>query len=274
MLLSVFLLCVLLGSVVGFCAGLLGIGGGLIIVPALVYLLPQLGIESNLVMPMALGTSLATIVVTSFSAALAHHRNKNIPWRLAKQLMIAIGTGSLLGAFIADVLSVDALKNTFAIAVFLLSSYMFIAINNTRKNKTIIINNEDEKLPANIIVKGIGFFTGILASLMGIAGGAILVPILSHFKVPLRQSIGVATVSGMVVATFGVAGYVIAGFGKVNLPEFSLGYVYLPALLGIIITSSFFAPIGVKAASKLPVQTIKKAFAIFLMLVAVKMILS
>ncbi|MFB0979475.1 MAG: sulfite exporter TauE/SafE family protein [Alteromonadaceae bacterium] len=273
MLLSVFLLCVLLGSVVGFCAGLLGIGGGLIIVPALVYLLPQLGIEPNLVMPMALGTSLATIVVTSLSAALAHHRNKNIPWPLAKKLMIVIGLGSLLGAFIADVLSVDALKNTFAIAVFSLSSYMFIAIHHASKDKRIT-QSEDEKLPANIIVKVIGFFTGILASLMGIAGGAILVPILSYFKVPLRQAIGVATVSGMVVAIFGVAGYVIAGFGKVNLPEFSIGYVYLPALLGIILTSSFFAPVGVKAATKLPVRTIKKAFAIFLMLVAVKMILS
>ena len=157
-------------------------------------------------------------------------------------------------------------------------TYMFIAIHNASKNKMITTttntNNEDEKLPSNIIIKCIGFFTGILASLMGIAGGAILVPILTYFKVPLRQAIGVATVSGMVVATFGVIGYVIAGFGEANLPKYSLGYVYLPALLGIIITSSFFAPIGVKAASKLPVKTIKKAFAIFLMLVAVKMILS
>lgn len=273
MLLSVFLICILLGSVVGFCAGLLGIGGGLIIVPALVYLLPQLGIDLDLVMPMALGTSLATIVVTSFSASIAHHRNKNIPWPLTKQLMIAIAFGSLLGAFIADMLSVDVLKNTFAIAVFLLSSYMFIVINNSSKNK-IITESDEVRLPANIIIKAIGFFTGILASLMGIAGGAILVPILSYFKVPLRQAIGVSTVSGMVVATFGVSGYVISGFGKANLPEYSLGYLYLPALLGIIITSSFFAPIGVKAASKLPVRTIKKAFAIFLMLVAVKMILS
>jgi uncharacterized membrane protein YfcA len=274
MLLIIFLVCVLLGSVVGFCAGLLGIGGGLIIVPALVYLLPQLGIEPNLVMPMALATSLATIVVTSFSAAFAHHRNSNIPWGLAKKLMVAIALGSLLGAFIADIMSVEALKNTFGIAVFLLSSYMFFTISRAKKNKLIDNNDEDEKLPASIIIKIIGFFTGILSSLMGIAGGAILVPILSYFKVPLRQCIGVATVSGMVVATFGVSGYVITGMGEENLPPYSLGYVYLPALLGIIITSSFFAPIGVKAASKLPVSTIKKAFAIFLMLVAVKMILS
>lgn len=273
MLFNIFLICLLLGSLVGFSAGLLGIGGGLLIVPALVYLLPQLGIEPSLVMPMALATSLATIVVTSFSAAMAHHRNKNIPWPLAKQLMIAIALGSLLGAFIADLLSVSALKNTFAIAVFILASYMFISIGKARKHSQT--DNRDEKvLPANIVVKVIGFFTGILASLMGIAGGAILVPILSYFNVPLRQAIGVATVSGMIVAIFGVSGYVISGIGKENLPEYSLGYVYLPALLGIIITSSFFAPIGVKAASKFPVSTIKKAFAVFLMLVALKMILT
>jgi uncharacterized membrane protein YfcA len=273
MLLSIFLICVLLGCVVGFCAGLLGIGGGLIIVPALMYLLPQLGMEPSLIMPMALATSLATIVVTSFSAALAHHRNKNIPWSLAKQLMVAIALGSLCGAFIADVLSVEALENTFAIAVFLLSSYMFVSIGKARKNKSIE-KSDDEKLPANIIIKLIGLFTGVLASLMGIAGGAILVPILSYFRVPLRQAIGVATVSGMIVAIFGVSGYVIAGFGEPNLPEYSLGYVYLPALLGIILTSSIFAPIGVKAATKLPVSTMKKSFAIFLMLVAAKMIFS
>ncbi len=273
MLFSIFLMCVFLGCLVGFCAGLLGIGGGLIIVPALVYLLPLLDIEPSLVMPMALATSLATIVVTSFSAALAHHRNKNIPWSLAKQLMVAIAFGSLLGAFIADILSVEALKNTFAIAVFILSSYMFISIGKARKSNQTT-SSSDENLPTNIVVKLIGFLTGILASLMGIAGGAILVPILSYFKLPLRQAIGVATVSGMVVAVFGVSGYIIAGFDQENLPEYSLGYVYLPALLGIILTSSFFAPIGVKAASKLPVSTIKKAFAVFLMLVAVKMILS
>jgi len=271
MLFSIFLTCVLLGCIVGFCAGLLGIGGGLIIVPALVYLLPLAGVDANVVMPMALATSLATIVITSFAAALAHHRNKNIPWSIARTLMIAIACGSLLGAYIADSLSVNALKNTFAIAVFILAIYMFFSVKNTKKNSKEI---ESNNLPSHYLLKTISFFTGILASLMGISGGVMLIPILSYFTMPLRQAIGVATVCGLTVAVFGVSGYIMAGWNNVNLPEYSLGYVYLPALLGMIITSSVFAPLGVKWATKLPVRTLKKAFVLFLMIVAIKMIFS
>ncbi|NQZ21261.1 MAG: sulfite exporter TauE/SafE family protein [Colwellia sp.] len=271
MLFSIFIICVLLGSIVGFAAGLLGIGGGLIIVPALVYLLPLAGVDGNVVMPMALATSLATIVITSFSAALAHHRNKNIPWSIAKTLMIAIACGSLLGAYIADSLSVNALKNTFAIAVFILAIYMFFSVKNTKKNSEEI---ETINLPSAYLLKAISFFTGILASLMGISGGVMLIPILSYFTMPLRQAIGVATVCGLTVAVFGVSGYILAGWNNVNLPDYSLGYVYLPALLGMVITSSVFAPLGVKWATRLPVRTLKKAFVLFLMIVAIKMIFS
>ena len=271
MLFSIFIICVLLGSIVGFAAGLLGIGGGLIIVPALVYLLPLAGVDGNVVMPMALATSLATIVITSFSAALAHHRNKNIPWSIAKTLMIAIACGSLLGAYIADSLSVNALKNTFAIAVFILAIYMFFSVKNTKKNSEEI---ETINLPSAYLLKTISFFTGILASLMGISGGVMLIPILSYFTMPLRQAIGVATVCGLTVAVFGVSGYILAGWNNVNLPDYSLGFVYLPALLGMVITSSVFAPLGVKWATRLPVRTLKKAFVLFLMIVAIKMIFS
>lgn len=271
MLLSIFLICVLLGSIVGFCAGLLGIGGGLIIVPALVYLLPLADIDANVIMPMALATSLATIVITSFSAALAHHRNQNIPWSIAKQLMIAIACGSLLGAYIADSLSVNALKNTFAVAVFILAAYMFFSVKNTKKNTEEVTSNN---LPSHYLLKTISLFVGILASLMGISGGVMLIPILSYFTMPLRQAIGVATACGLTVAIFGVSGYIWAGWNNANLPEFSLGYVYLPALLGMVITSSFFAPLGVRWANKLPVRTLKKGFVLFLMIVAIKMIFS
>jgi uncharacterized membrane protein YfcA len=272
MLFSIFITCVLLGSIVGFFAGLLGIGGGLIIVPALVYLLPIAGVDANVIMPMALATSLATIVITSFSAALAHHRNQNIPWAIAKKLMIAIACGSLLGAYIADSLSVVALKNTFAIAVLILAVYMFFSVKNTKKNSQE--NLENNNLPSHYLLKGISFFTGILASLMGISGGVILIPVLSYFTMPLRQAIGAATACGLTVAVFGVSGYVFAGWDNENLPDYSLGYIYLPALFGMVVTSSVFAPLGVKWAAKLPVRTLKKAFVIFLMIVAIKMIFS
>ncbi len=262
MFISVFLACGLLGAIVGFFAGLLGIGGGLIIVPVLVYLLPLLGISAELAFPMALATSLASIIFTSTSAAFAHHKNGNIPWPIAKKLVITVAIGALLGAIIAGLLSLKALTIIFASAVLILAAYMFLSI---KVQRTV-------ELPTNWILQLIGLITGVLASLMGIAGGAILVPILMYCSLSMRQAIGVATASGIVVAFFGAIGYVVIGFGKSALPDWSIGYIYLPALLGIVLTSSLFAPLGVKAGANLSLPYLKKGFALFLILVAVKMI--
>ena len=263
MLLSVFLACALLGAVVGFFAGLLGIGGGLIIVPVLVYLLPYFGVSAELAFPMALATSLASIIFTSSSAAYAHHKNGNIPWAIARRLGLSVAIGAMLGAIVAGMLTLEALTLLFASAVFALAAYMFLSIKVERSIA----------LPAHWILQLIGLFTGIIASLMGIAGGAILVPMLMYCSLTMRQAIGVATASGIIVALFGALGYVLIAPESAVLPDWSLGYIYLPALLGIVLTSSFFAPVGVKVAAKLPIVYLKKGFAIFLMLVAIKMML-
>ena len=265
----IFISCIFLGAFVGFLAGLLGIGGGLVVVPVLVYLLPQLVtgnevLSSEVIMPMALATSLAAIVMTSSSAAFAHHKNNNIPWQLTKPLMFIVSLGALLGAFIADSLSAQALTNFFAGAVIVLASYMLASIRSQRARA----------MPSNLKLQLISFITGVIASLMGMAGGAILVPVLTYFGMPLRHCIGIATVCGVMVALFGSLGYIISGLGNELLPPWSFGYVYLPALLGVVLTSSLFAPVGVKFAVKLPVQTLKKFFAVFLILVAIKMILA
>jgi len=264
LLFIVFLSCIALGSLVGFLAGLLGIGGGLIIVPALVYLLPLLGINGDIVMPIALATSLGAIVITSSSAALAHHHNKNIDWSLAKPLMLVVGIGALLGAFIADNLSTQTLTNFFAFMVLMLALYMLLSISSTK----------ERELPSTLLLQLIGGITGIIASLMGIAGGAILVPTLTYFGLSMRKVIGIATVCGVMVALFGSLGYIITGLSQANLPLWSLGYIYLPALMGIVISSALFAPLGVKYVTKLPIKALKKFFAVFLILVAIKMLSS
>ncbi len=239
------------------------------VVPALVYLLPTLGgsndvLSSEVIMPMALATSLAAIAMTSSSAAYAHHKNNNIPWYLAKPLMFVVAFGALSGAFIADLLSAKALTNFFAIAVMLLAIYMLFSMRSQRSRT----------MPSQLKLQFISFITGIIASLMGMAGGAILVPVLTYFGMPLRHCIGIATVCGVMVAIFGSFGYIVSGLDNHLLPVWSVGYVYLPALLGIVLTSSLFAPIGVKFAAKLPVQSLKKCFAVFLILVALKMMLA
>jgi len=263
MFLMVFISCLCVGSLVGFLAGLLGIGGGLIIVPTLVYLLPLINIDTELVMPMALATSLASIVITSSSAALVHHQQQNIPWPLAKILIVFVSIGALVGAYIASSLSAKVLTTFFASAVIVLAIYMLLSIKS----------ENSYSMPNRFILRVLGSFTGVLGSLMGIAGGAILVPTLSYFGLPLRQTIGVATLCGVMIAIFGSIGYIISGLGQAQLPTWSLGYIYLPALLGIVLSSSIFARYGVKLATELPVAKLKKFFAGFLILVAIKMIL-
>jgi len=259
----VFVCCLFIGSLVGFLAGLLGIGGGLIIVPTLIYLLPLLNISADIVMPIALATSLASIVITSSSAAIVHHQKNNIPWPLAKKLMTFVAIGALAGAYIASILSAKALTTFFAFSVIILAVYMIFSTK---------IENA-HTMPSEFVLRALGLFTGTLASLMGIAGGVVLVPSLSYFGLPLRHTMGVATVCGVMVAVFGSIGYIISGWGQTQTPQWSFGYIYLPALLGIVFSSSIFARYGVKMATKLPVALLKKFFAGFLILVAIKMIL-
>lgn len=262
MLISILLACGLLGIVVGFLSGLLGIGGGLVIVPALVYLLPLLNIPVEVVMPLALGTSLCSIVITSSSATFAHHKNGNIPWKLTRKFMVAISLGSLLGALIADLFSANVLKSIFAVAVSSLALYMLLSVRITKK----------VALPNDFYIFIIAFGCGVIASLMGISGAAILIPILTFFGITVRNAIGVSTTCGSLVALFGTIGYIISGLDANNLPKWSVGYIYIPALLSIAITSTIVAPIGVRYANKLPVNTLKRCFALFLLLVAIKMV--
>jgi len=261
MFISVLVVCALLGCIAGFLAGLLGIGGGLVIVPALVYLLPNLGFSGENIMSVAIATSLASIVFTSTSATFAHHKSSNIPWPIAQQLIVSIAAGALLGAYVADSLSSEILTYIFSTAVTILASYMILPI---RMVKT-------KPLPSSWWLRHKGFATGGISSLMGIAGGAILVPALTYFSMSIRHAIGTATACGFVVAVFGAIGFIFTGLDQENLPDWSIGYIYLPALLGIILTSSLFAPYGVKMAAKLPVRYLKRIFAVFLILVAIRM---
>ncbi|WP_371377826.1 sulfite exporter TauE/SafE family protein [Thalassotalea aquiviva] len=261
--LSVFIPCLLLGAIVGLLAGMLGIGGGLLIVPVLVWLLPQLGFPLEVILPVSLATSLATIVMTSASATLSHYKAGNIPWGLTKSLVLFTAIGAVLGANLADILPAQVLTSLFAFFVICLALYMLFSIRITTQRQ----------LPSTMVLKSVATSTGIIASLMGISGGAILIPYLTHCGVNLRHAIGVSTSCGMIVALFGTLAFMIAGLNNPLLPSFSAGYIYLPAVIGIAFSSTLTAKFGVKLASKLPVKTIKKAFAAFLICVAINMMI-
>lgn len=259
--------CALLGSFVGFLAGLLGIGGGLIIVPALSSLLIIFNItDTEHVLVIAIATSLASILFTSTSSALAHHKNANVPWAIAPWVMIGVAIGALLSGFAASFIPEKILRLVFASSVVFIALRMVLSVRNKRSS--------EKPLPAGPILGVFSAVLGALSGLIGIGGGALLVPMLHYFSVDLKKAIGCAAACGIVIAFFGSIGYISAGWQLTDIKHGFVGFVYLPALLGIVITSWFTAPIGAKATHYLPVNTIKKIFAVLLIIIAIKMVFS
>ncbi|MGX9461944.1 sulfite exporter TauE/SafE family protein [Shewanella sp. A14] len=263
-LLQVFVICLVLGSVVGFLAGLLGIGGGLVIVPALLYILPSVGVDSSQIIQVAIATSLASIILTSMSSATAHHKRGNVPWELFKPIFPGIVIGSLASAFVSEQIASDDLQQTFAVFVVLMAVQMAFPF----KVKT------GGNIPSFIVLLIVSTIIALIAGLMGIGGGVLLVPFLSYCGLQMRQAVGLSSVTGMLIAISGTVGYIIAGYDVPNLPEGSVGFIYLPALMGIIISSMLCAPFGVKAASTWPTPVLKKIFACLLVVVGLKLLLS
>lgn len=262
--LLVFLLCLVLGSGVGIIAGLLGIGGGLVIVPSLAFILPYMGVDDSVLMPIALGTSMGSIVLTSTSSMLAHHKHGNVPWDTVRIIVIAVALGALGGAGLADHLDSLTLKRIFSAAVIILGLYM-----------TFSSKAENHKpLPGIFVLFPLCVGVGVLASLMGISGGLVMIPLLSFLGMQLRHAIGAGAALGVAASLMGTIGYVSLGWGSADLPQWSLGYIYLPALLGLTSTSMFTAPVGARWAKQMPVEKLRKIFALFLTCIAVYMLIS
>jgi uncharacterized membrane protein YfcA len=259
----IFLICIVMGSVVGVLAGLLGIGGGLIMVPALVYLfVNSLQLDLSLAMPMAIATSLSTIILTGLSASWAHYKLNNLNRFVLIWSGLGIAAGAILGAQLASLMSGEALKNVFAYLVIIIAVQMVIGGRREsvhRMSKSILVV--------------VGLVTGSMSALMGIGGGSIIVPALVWFKVNIKQAIGCASFCGLMIALFGSASFIHAGWSNTMLPVGAFGYVYLPASLGIVITSVFTAGLGAKMGARLNTQLLKKIFAGFLVLVSLRMIL-
>ncbi len=263
---SLFLLCMLMGCAVGFLAGLLGIGGGLIIVPALSYLLMQFGvIDAKLAMVSAIATSLATIIFTSSSSALAHHKNHNVPWQHVPWVFVGVGAGAVASGFIAPFIAGKTLKVVFSLAMLFIAIKMFLAKGQSGENRPM-------PHPIGLTMSTSGL--GVLSGLLGIGGGALIVPYLSRFNIGLKQAIGAAAACGIVIALLGSVSYIITGLKHTQLSDGFLGYVYLPALLGVVLTSMWLAPFGAKATQVLPVAKIRKVFAVLLVVIALRMLLS
>lgn len=258
-LLSVLLV---LGAFVGVMAGLLGIGGGLIVVPALLYLLPWAGIPTELSMHMALATSLASIIVTSGSSALNHLKLGNVDIFVVKWLMPGVVIGGFVGANIAEWIPTQYLPRVFGVIVLVLALQMFRSIRVTTTRA----------MPSSPVSMLYGTGIGVVSSLAGIGGGSLSVPFLNRHGVEMRKAVGSSSVCGCVIAIAGMTGFILHGYSVDSLPDYSVGYVYLPALLAIAGTSMLTTRIGARWATTLPTAKLKKIFALFLMFVALSML--
>ncbi|MGS0679534.1 sulfite exporter TauE/SafE family protein [Shewanella sp. 125m-7] len=257
-------ICLVLGAVIGFMAGLLGIGGGLIAVPALLHILPQVGITSEKLPHVAIATSLAAIILTSLSSARAHHKRGNIPWSLFRSMLPGFVLGALCSGFISEMIAAKYLQQIFAVFVILMAAQMAFPFK-AESNRTM-------PAPMNLFFAATAI--AIIAALMGIGGGVLLVPFLTWCGLQMRFAVGFSAATGLLIALFGSIGYTLAGWGAVGLPAWTLGYIYLPALIGIVSTSMLMAPVGARAASNLPTAKLKKIFAILLALVGLKLVLA
>lgn len=266
-LLLLVIYCALLGSGVGFFAGLLGIGGGLVIVPVLSGILLHFEVlPPEQVVVAAIATSLASILFTSTSSAIAHHKNGNVPWDLAPWVMIGVAFGALISGFMAALLPEKVVRVVFAVSAVLIAIKMFLSSKNDAP--------KERKLPNKGVLTVLTTMTGGLSAMIGIGGGALLVPLLTFFSINIKKAIGCASACGIVIALFGSIGYISSGISHFSLAEGFAGFVYLPALFGIVCTSWFTAPLGAKATHYLPVPTVKKIFAALLLVIAVNMAIS
>jgi len=258
---EIFLVSILLGMVSGLLAGLFGIGGGLVIVPVLVILFTAQGFPAELVMLMAVATSLAVIILTAIASVLAHHRLGSVVWAKVFRLSPGIMVGAAVGAVVAKHISADTLR--YILVIFLLYVAIQMALQVKPKPDHVKQSRALDFLVANII--------GLLSSIVGIGGGTLTVPYLVSGQMLMRNAVAVASACGLPIAVAGTVSYALLGWNVLHLPEWSLGYVYLPVFLGTGLSSIATAPIGAKLAHKLPAAKLKRYFSLLLFVMAAKL---
>lgn len=252
-----------LGVFTGFFAGMLGIGGGLVMVPVLTMLFAAQGIfPPGEVLHIALGTSAATIVFTSLSSLRAHHQHQAVLWKIVFQITPGILLGTLLGTLFAS--SIDARP----LAIFFTCFVCIVALQMVLDIKP----KATRELPGTLGVIATGAGIGAISSLVAIGGGSFTVPFLSWCNVPVRKAIGTSAAVGFPIALGSALGYTFNGYGRAELPPFSLGYVYLPALAWVVPPSMLVAPLGARVAHRVPVATLKRVFACLLIALAARML--
>ncbi|HQR04456.1 MAG: sulfite exporter TauE/SafE family protein [Proteobacteria bacterium] len=251
-----------LGALAGFCAGLLGIGGGGILVPLLTMIFVAQGLPYEHIVHLALGTSMAIITFTSISSLRAHHAHGAVLWPVVRAIAPGVVLGTLLGAQLAGHLRTSQLAIFFCVFMSYVALQMVL---NVRPKPS-------RALPGTAGMFGVGAGIGGFSALVAIGGGSLSVPFMTWCNVKVHHAIGTSAAIGFPIAAAGAAGYVISGWGTTGLPVGSVGFVYLPALAATAVASVVTAPYGASLTHRLPVAALKKIFAALLFILALNML--
>jgi len=258
-----WLVFILIGVFTGIFSGLLGLGGGLIVVPSLIAVFTWQGLPELHLMHIAIGTSLMTIVVTSLSSSYAHHQYQHVNWRLFKWLVPGLVVGGLMGAYFATLISSNLLQRCFAVYVIFVAIRMWVPI--LPSGNTLLLNKK--------ILSLFGTLAGAISALVGIGGGSLVVPYLTMAKQSMPKAIGTSAACGFPISLAAVTGFIIFGQSDdVITNQWLRGHIHWQAFLGIISTSTLFSIVGAKLTNTLPVNILKQLFSIVLIVVAVYLI--
>ncbi len=252
-----------LGVFAGVIAGFFGVGGGLIIVPVLVTIFQGKGFDENVLVHIAIGTSLATIVITSVSSVYAHHKRGAVLWSVFRIITPGIIAGALLGAVIANFLPGAQLRIVFGVFELIVAGYM----------AWDFIPAPHRNLPRHFVFNITGILIGMVSSVIGIGGGTMTVPFLTWCNVSIRNAVATSSACGLPIAIAGTTGFILTGWPEATLPEWSTGYIYWPAFLGIVTASVVFAPVGARLTHALPVSITKRFFSLLLVFLGIRMLM-
>lgn len=257
-----FLLVLLLGAMAAFFSGLLGIGGGIFYVPGLDAVYAHAGILPSVAMHLALGTSTCVNIFNASINLYRHSKHQPINWGVAKPLIPTLVLGAFAGGYVAGYLPANLLKILFAVMLMLIGlRFAFRSHHQSTR-----------PLPGKKFMAGSGLVIGLIASINGLGGGVIMVPFLSRYNLQMREIVAISAACILPQSLFGTMGYVISGWGKAELPAYSLGYVYWPVAIPLVIMSLIFAPIGVRLVHNLPQSVVRRVFGALLIVICTYML--
>jgi len=275
---TIFTLVVLLfgsGLVAGILAGMLGVGGGIILVPVIYYILPLMGQNGDYIMHMAVGTSLATIIPTSIVSTLSHNRKGAVDWLTFRKIALYVVFGVLLGTFSADMVKGHVLTMIFAFIALLVA----LRLLWVKKEQKALIAEEDDipqtsRSKTSRVEKVSGMMIGFFSALMGIGGGSFSVPILTGRGFSIHRAVGTSSAIGFLIAVPGTLGFMVAGRDVPVLPQYSLGYVNLLVFTLIVPATMIASPWGVRIAHKMSPVILRRSFGLILLIISIRMMIN